>query len=79
MPTVATERNFTVSAVYNNLLQRSADNFKPGASRRCKGRASCSFVHVLLWVRECSLGLFVGLSCMRSYTSGLGGDDLERH
>jgi len=39
------------------ILQPSADNFKPGASLRCKGRTAC----------------------MRSYTSGLGGDDLERH
>jgi hypothetical protein len=32
---------------------------KSGASLGCKGRTACSSVHVLLWVRECSQGLFV--------------------
>jgi hypothetical protein len=35
------------------------DNFKPGASLHYKGCMACSSIHVLLWLRECSQGLFV--------------------
>jgi hypothetical protein len=41
-----------------NIVQPSAYHFKCGASLRCKGSTACSSVHVLLWVRECSQGLF---------------------
>jgi hypothetical protein len=49
-----------VSSEQNTFLvefQPPAVNFKPGASLPCKGRTAS--VRVLLWVRECSQGLFV--------------------